>query len=380
MSVKKIMLVAGEASGDQHGAELVHAFKKLNSNVTFYGVGGRNMRAAEVDIQVDCAQLAVMGFGDVVKHLPQLIKIFNQLKKSLAKNPPDLLILIDYPGFNLRLAKVAKQLGIKVLFYISPQVWAWRQGRVKKIAKVVDHMAVIFPFEVAFYKNQNVPVTYVGHPLTHVVKPSLSVETAKQQFGILKNASVIGLLPGSREREIQRLLPTMLQAAEKIKTALPNAQFILPVASTITPAMLQPYLAASQINIILVENQTYDAINTCDAVIVSSGTATLETALLLKPMVIVYKVPTLAAMMLKHLVKIKNIGLCNVVAEKRIVPELLQDDVTPDKLSTEILRMLTDEVYRNNMLEELKKVRDKLGVLNGSENVAKLALEMLKGS
>ncbi len=374
---KKIMLVAGEASGEQHGAELVRALKKYPAEFYFYGVGGRQMREAGVDILVDCAELAVMGFGDVIKHLPQILRVFKQLKQTLINNRPDLLILIDYPGFNLRLAALAKKLGIKVLFYISPQVWAWRQGRVKKIAKVVDHMAVIFPFEVDFYQGHHVPVTYVGHPLTHVVKPTCSVETAKQKFALSSHAPVIGLLPGSRQREIQRLLPPMLQAAEKIKTQLPNAEFVLPLASTITQDDLTPFLAQTTLKIKLIENQTYDAMNVCDALIVSSGTATLETALLLKPMVIVYKVPRLTASLLKHFIKIENIGLCNVVAGKRIVPEFLQNDVNAEKLSQAILEMLENGVHRDSIINELKIVRDKLGTLDGSENVAKLAYTML---
>tara|TARA_R110000868_G_scaffold84822_6_gene238974 strand:+ start:50422 stop:51558 length:1137 start_codon:yes stop_codon:yes gene_type:complete len=377
MTTKKIMLIAGEASGEEHGASLVKAISSKSSNIIFTGIGGREMRAAGVDTFADCAELAVMGFTDVIGHLPTIIKIFKATVEHIKQQKPDLLILIDYPGFNLRLAKKAKQLGVKVLFYISPQVWAWRQGRVKSIAKVVDHMAVIFPFEVDFYSKANIPVTYVGHPLTHSVKSNLTTEQAREKFGIATTNKVVGLLPGSRNREIQRLLPTILESARLIKLRVPNTQFIMPLASTIDKETIQTYLKRYAVDVKIVEGDNYNVMQACDALITSSGTATLEAALMTTPMVIIYKVPFVTGLIMRHLIKIKHVGLANIVAGKNAVPELLQERAKPKYISQAIIKMLTDAQYQQQIVADLTEVKTNLGHEDGSENVAKIALNML---
>jgi lipid-A-disaccharide synthase len=377
MPDKKIMIVAGEASGDQRGAEVAVELLKLDPTLSLFGIGGKEMRAASVDTVADVEQLAVMGFIEPLKHLPRILKIFKQMKNLLATEKPDLLILVDYPGFNLRLAKVAKSLGIKVLFYISPQVWAWRQNRVKKIAKVVDHMAVLFPFEEKFYQAHHVPVTYVGHPLTQKIKNAPSQTEARQQLTIADNQVVITLMPGSRHSEVEKLLPLMLQSAQQIAEQKANCQFVLALASTINRANIETQLNNFKLDVMISDNSII-AVTAADAVITASGTATLETALLNKPMVIVYKVNKLSAAIAKRVIKIPHISLCNIVAEKGVVKEFLQENATADNITNEILQIINNESYHHTMLNDLKAINTKLGDMQAAENVARLAESMLK--
>lgn len=375
MTEAKIMIVAGEASGDQRAAEVAKELLVLNPNTKLYGIGGKHMRAAGVQTLFDVQDLAVMGFIEPLKHLPRILKIFNVMKRQLKQDRPDLLILVDYPGFNLRLAKVAKQLGIKVLFYISPQVWAWRQNRVKRIAKVVDHMAVIFPFEEKFYQGHNVPVTYVGHPLTQTLQtPSKSI--ARQQLKIDENSKLVCLMPGSRLSEVERLLPTMLLSAQVIKEQVKEIQFVLALASTIPQDKITSLLTNYPLELKISLDSSM-AVTAADAVITASGTATLETALLQRPMVIVYKVNKLTALIAKRLIKIPFISLCNIVAEKMVVKELLQDDANVENISQEVVKLLTNTHYCDTITAELATIKQKLGAEKAAYNVAKIALSML---
>lgn len=376
MTNTTIMIVAGEASGDQRGAEVADELLRSNPNLTLFGIGGTHMRAAGVNTVVDVQELAVMGFIEPLKHLPRILQIFKQMKKMLQQEQPGLLILVDYPGFNLRLAKVAKQLGIKVLFYISPQVWAWRQKRVKRIASVVDHMAVIFPFEEKFYQGHNVPVTYVGHPLTQKLKFAPSMLKAREKLQLSEQKKVVCLMPGSRLSEVEKLLPIMLQSASKIKAAVDNTQFILALASTIETSQISSLLKASNLDIQICNDSQY-AVSAADTVITASGTATLETALLNKPMVIVYKVSKLTAMIAKRLIKIPSISLCNIVAEKVVVKEFLQENATAENISLEIIKILKDAAYRQKMVNQLVEINAKLGDEQAARNVANVALSML---
>lgn len=372
-----VMVVAGEASGDQHGAALVRECKRLDPTLRFTGIGGDNMRAAGVDTIVDVSELAVMGFVEVIAHLPTIYRTFKKIERVLKTNPPALLILVDYPGFNLRLAKVAKQLGIKVLFYISPQVWAWRRGRVKRIAQVVDHLAVIFPFEVDCYRETDLPVTYVGHPLTHQVKVTIEKPEFLKTHQLDTTKKIVALLPGSRKGELMRLLPTMLISAEQLAHNHADLQFVVLQAATIDDAYLSEFLAHTKLPITVVKNDSYNTMNAADVLIAASGTVTLEAAILTKPMVVVYKAAALTAMIARRLVKIENVSLCNIVAGKRIVEELLQEAATPENICRETAKILYDNAYREQMIQELVAVREKLGHEDGSKNTAKLALKML---
>ncbi len=392
---KSVVIVAGEASGDAHAARLITELKKLDTNISVRGMGGDNLRKAGVDVFIDMADLAVVGIVEVaVKY--RLIKAeLNKLKQDITSNRPDLLILVDYQEFNQRLAAYAKSIGIKVLFYIGPQVWAWRPKRVYKMARIVDHMAVILPFEKALYKNANVAVTFTGHPLTDEVIRDKTQQQARQQIQI-KEGTTIGLFPGSRSGEIKRVLPILLETAKLIKAEKPQIQFILPVASTISQDDLAPFkssfddLSIVTINNGVINNGFYDVIQSCDIILTASGTATLEIGLLEVPMVIVYKVAALSHFILKFFVNIKHLGLVNIIPGKEIVKEFIQQDAKPADIAQEALRLLNDSDYYQSMKNELAKLRQQLrgnsdnsttsddsSSSNGSLNVAKLAYDML---
>lgn len=369
------MIVAGEASGDMYGARLVEEALQLEPDSHFFGIGGPGMRAAGVETLVDANTLAVMGLVEVVSHFRVISGAFAILKRILHTTPPDLLILIDYPGFNLRLAGVAKAAGVPVLYYISPKVWAWRPGRAKKIAASVSHVAVIFPFEVPIYERVGAPVTFVGHPLLEMVRPSMTRDEALAEFG-LKGGRVVGLFPGSRRSEITSLMPVMLEAAVLLKKRFPDLRFVLPLASSIERSLVDGFLAGSGVELTIVRGKNYDVMQVCDAIIAASGTVTLEIALLGIPEVIIYKVAPLTYAVGKRLVKVDHVGIGNIVAGERVVPELLQHEAKPVPIADAIGRYLTDDDYRAGVVAKLRGVRDKLGTPGASRRVAALALDM----
>ncbi len=374
---RKVMIIAGEASGDLHGANLVGEVLKRDPSVAFFGIGGSRMRDAGVHILVDAADMAVVGLVEVAAHFPTIYQAFSQMRKILRTDPPDLLVLIDYPDFNLRLAGVAKKAGVKVLYYISPQVWAWRVGRVKKIARVVDHMAVVFPFEVPFYEKENVPVTFVGHPLADAVHPFYSPNEARQRIGVDPLRKVVGLFPGSRRQEIRNLFPIILQSAALLKKRFPEIQFILPLASSLKRNDIDPFLESVDFPVSVIEGMTHDVIQVCDAIITVSGTVTLEIALLGIPMVIIYRVSPLTYMIGKRLIKVDHIGICNIVAGERVVKELIQDEARPDRIADEIEKIISDAKHNGSIRNKFKIMREKLGAGGCSARVADIALEML---
>ena len=371
------MIVAGEASGDLHGSNLVREALRLRPDLAFFGIGGPRMREAGVTTLVDSSEMAVVGLIEVISHFNVIWRALSTLKRIIRTDPPDLLILIDYPDFNLHLAKSAKKAGVRVLYYISPQVWAWRVGRVKKIARVVDRMAVVLPFEVPFYEKEGVPVTFVGHPLVDAVRPAMTRAAALACFGLDTERRTIGLFPGSRRGELKNLLPTILAAARLLKSRFPDSQFILPLASSLAAEDLAPYLAGSGLDIKVVEGKGYDVMQVCDAIITVSGTVTLEIALMGVPMVIIYRVSPLTYAVGKRLVRIEHAGLCNIVAGERVVRELIQDDADPAGIAAEIGRILTDAGYVEEMRAKLAGVKAKLGSGGGSARVARLAVEMV---
>jgi len=327
---------------------------------------------------VDCADIAVVGLFEVLINYRKIVRKLNILKDELKKNPPDLLILVDYQEFNFKLARAAKDLGIKVLFYISPQVWAWRPKRVHKMGDSIDMMAVLFPFEEKFYQDANVPVRFVGHPLVDKAHASKSKQQSMQDYALDQQRKVVGIFPGSRRGEIERLLPLQLDVAKRIKQSHPDIQFILSVASTLKKNEFDDCLAKYEsLGIKLVKDNVYDVMQVCDAIITASGTATLEIALMGIPAAITYKISPLSYAILKHMVKLDNIGLVNIVAEKRIVKEFIQHEAIAENIAEEIDRILDDDKYRNKMISELSQVKQKLGKDGGSDNIAQLALEML---
>ena len=355
-----IMMLAGEASGDLYGGHLVKALKTLNPDLQFFGMGGPRMKEAGVDIHVQAKEVAVVGALEVLTHFFRILRAARHLKKLIKEKKPCLLILIDFPDFNFHIAKFAKKLKIKIFYYISPQVWAWRKGRVKTIKKLVDLMMVILPFEVDFYKKENFSVCFEGHPLIDIVKPDL-------QPLLKKTYPTIGLLPGSRDEEIKQLLPVLIETALMLKKDYPNAHFILPLASTLSKEMILPYLEKNNLPLDIISNQTYAALASCDVIITASGTITLEAALLQTPMVIIYKLKTLSYLLGRLLVKVPHIGLCNLIANERIVPELLQNEVTPERISIEVKKILNDtSVIKTKLL----KIRNLLGEKDVNQRIA----------
>jgi lipid-A-disaccharide synthase len=373
---KKIMIVAGEASGDMYGARLVEEAHRLDSSVRFFGIGGPAMRAAGAETLIDSKEMAVVGLIEVISHFGVIYHAYKTLKNAIRENPPDLLILIDYPGFNLRIASVAKKAGVRILYYITPQVWAWHASRAGKIARLVDHAAVIFPFEVPIFEKEGLPVTFAGHPLIDMVVPSMGREEALSEFGLRPGCRLVGLFPGSRKKEITLLLPPMLESASRLKKSFPDLQFILPMAPNVDRRMLDQLLAGSDVEVLVVEGRNYDVIQVCDAIIAASGTVTMEIALLGVPMVIVYKVSELTYRIRKLLVELDTFGICNIIAGRKIVQELIQHDVTTEKITDEISRILGDETYASNMRAQLLEVKHKLGEPGAAGRVAALALKM----
>ena len=374
-----VMLVAGEASGDQHAASLFLELKKLIPEVRGIGMGGVKMREAGVDIRFDSTGIAVIGTIEVLRHYGEIRAALKEMQALAREARPDLLICVDYKEFNFRLARSAKQAGIKVLFYVSPQVWAWRPGRVKKYGEAVDCMAVIFPFEVPFYETYQIPVSYVGHPLADKVVPSVSKEQAMVEFGLARDRPVVGLLPGSRGNEIRRLLPVIVSAARILQQRFPAVQFVLSQAASVNDALLAESLGDSPL-INPVKGRNYDVLQCCDAVITVSGTATLEVALSKVPMAIIYKVAPVTYWLGRLLIRIPFIGLPNILAGRRIVQEFIQHEASAENIADEIGRLLADADYAAEMRKNLGEVKALLGQGGGSARLAKLAAEMLEST
>ncbi len=369
---KKILVVAGEASGDLHAANLVNELKKIYPDAYFYGLGGKNMSAAGVDIAFDLASMAVVGFVEILKHYSEFKKIFYDTLDRTKKERPDAAILVDYPGFNLKLAGELKKMGIPVIYFISPQVWAWGKERIKFIQKTISLMLVLFKFEEELYKQGDFNVKFVGHPLLDVAKPSVNREKLLESIDMDKNLTTISLLPGSRIKEISNLLPVMLHAAEKIYSKKRNVQFLICRAQTIGRQIFKDIIYKTKINFPykVLDEATYDGINASELAIVASGTATLETAILNKPMVIIYKVSFLTWILAKLCVKIPHIGLVNVVAGHKIVPELIQFEATADKISDQCLQILEDKKLQEKIQADLYALKNTLGIPGAYQRAA----------
>ena len=371
------MVVVGEASGDAHAARVVTALQQRAPDIKVSGIGGEKLRAAGMEINIDFSELAVMGLVEVLKRYRHLKNVFNQMVERLKTHRPDLLVLVDYPGFNLKMAKEAKKLGIPVAYYISPKIWAWRKGRVKTIQRVVDKMLVLFPFEVPIYEQAGVAVNCVGHPLVDAVKRTLTTIQAKEKLGLEKAHKVIGLFPGSRRSEVEMLLPLMIQAAERIKQQQLDIQVVVPLAPGLNKEALAPILAASRLPIQVVDSEFYDLTSACDAIVAASGTVTLEIALLGVPHFICYRVSPVTYKILRRLVRIPYVGLCNIVTNKALITEILQDDVTVQRLEEE----LRDRLSRTDQQAVAEDIRQQvlaaLGPSGGADNAAEQLLMML---
>jgi lipid-A-disaccharide synthase len=374
---REIMLVVGEASGDAHGAQLVDALHEKEPALKVYGVGGEQLQRTRFETLFSVAKLTGMGLVELAGNLKNLWRAYSILKQALRERRPNLLVLIDFPEFNLRLARYAKSLRIPVLYYVSPQIWAWRKGRVRQIARWVDRMAVIFPFEAPFYQRHGINATFVGHPLLETVKADKSREETLAKLGLDPQQPVIALLPGSRLAEISQHLPVMRDAAVRLRRER-RVQFFCVRATTIAAAEVLSILDGSAPSISVVDSDRYNYVHAADLVWTASGTATLETALLGRPMIIVYRVSWLTYWIARWLVRVDHIGMVNLIAEERLMPELIQSDMNSERLAAETRILLDDTKARTGMVEKLAKLRERLGTPGAAQRVADLALGMMR--
>ncbi len=372
MPPERVMFLAGEASGDLHGSGVIRELLHLRPGLDVFGMGGDRMRDAGMDVIVDIHAMAFMGFVEVVRNLKTVFRVERELGDLLHSRRPDAVVLIDYPGFNLRFARTVKRAGIPVLYYISPQVWAWHRSRVKEIRKVVAKMHVIFPFEVEIYEAAGVPVEFVGHPLVEHVGPPVSRREWLQENGFDPGRPVLGLFPGSRLQEIERILPTMLDAGRQIAGAA-GAQIAVSVAPNLDRAAIADHLTAGH-PVRLVEHATHALMQCADAAIVTSGTATLETGWFGTPFVVVYKTSALTYAIGRLLVDVQHIGLVNIVAGRRVVPELVQHQCTPARIVAALTPLLTDPRAAAHMRSDLSVIRERLGGPGASRRVAESIL------
>ena len=370
------MLVVGEASGDAHGAQLVDALHKRNPALRIYGVAGEKLKERRFEALFNVAALTGMGLVELAGNLGNIWRAYTLLKRTLRERRPNLLVLIDFPDFNLRMARLAKSLSIPVLYYVSPQIWAWRKGRVRQIARWVDHMAVIFPFEAAFYEKHGVKATFVGHPLLESVRPGKDRAATLRRIGLDPDKPAIALLPGSRSGEVSRHLPIMREAATRLFEES-GMQFFCVCASTIDARELAAALEHPRLRIPIVQNDRYQAISAADLVWTASGTATLEVALLGRPMIIVYRLSWLTYVIARLLVRVEHIGMVNLIAGERLVPELVQRDVNPERIIAESRALLNDAPARTTITNKLAQLRERLGGPGAGDRVADLALALM---
>ncbi len=374
---KRVLIIAGEASGDLHGAKLVEAVHRAAPDVRFYGIGGEGLKKVGTELLFHNSQLAVVGIIEVLTKLRAIRRALGRIKKSLTEDNLDLAILIDFPDFNLHVANYLKRRGVPILYYISPQIWAWRGWRIQKIKRLVDKMVVILPFEASLYRNRGIDAVFVGHPLLDIVRPRLSPGDFLIRLGLSSEKRIVGLFPGSRDYEVRRLLPVMLEAAQRMVRLVPDLYFLISVAPNVGRQEIEHLMKNHDLPAAVVEGNPYDTIAVSELLIVASGTVTLEAAILNTPMVILYKLSPLTYWIGRLMAKVENIGLVNLVAGSRVAPELIQGSASPERLVHEALSILRDRERFSAMKSALATVREKLGAPGASERAARLALEMM---
>ena len=373
--IQKVMIIAGEASGDLHGAGVVRELLKKNPKLDVFGVGGDKMKREGMNLVYHIRELGFMGFLEVIKHLP-FIKVMEHTLEQIVKfKKPDVLLLIDYPGFNLRFAKRVRKYGPKIVYYVSPQVWAWHRSRVKKMRGIVDSMLVVFPFEVDFYRQENIPVEFVGHPLLEVLDVGLTRKNFCKRYGIDPSRKILGLIPGSRRQEIEMIFPVMLRAARMI-AAEEEMEIAVAVAPTLEESFFRMRYNLEGVH--LVKGATYDVMSQSHFAFVTSGTATLETACFGTPMFVLYKTSWLTYIIGRLLIRVRNIGLVNIIAGKTIAPEFIQHRVSVGTLVKEALKTLRDEGLLKTMRAELSLLKKQLGSVGASKRVAQHILQMAR--
>ncbi|MCF8025376.1 MAG: lipid-A-disaccharide synthase [Desulfobacteraceae bacterium] len=373
----RVMIIAGETSGDNHGSRLVREMAAKAPELEFFGIGGTRMRQAGVEILTDAATLSVVGITEVFSRLPAVIREASRVKKELVRRRPDLLILIDFPDFNLHMAKFAKKRDVSVLYYISPQVWAWRRGRVRRIKKYVDRMAVILPFEAGFYHEQGVFATFVGHPLLD----HYAYEGGDNASDFEKpDKTVVGLLPGSRKSEISRNLPVMLAAASRLTRSITGVRFSVSMAPGIDRQILEDFVRPYRevIDIEIRAGGIEDVLKGCTLVVAASGTVTLEAAIFGVPMVIIYRVSQLSYLLGRMLISVDHIGMANIIEGERVVPELIQKQANPVEIARTVSHLLSDPDALSDLRRRLRSVRARLGEAGASAKTADIALSMIR--
>ncbi len=375
----KVMICAGEASGDLHGASVADDLKTLDPQIELLGMGGSHMRTAGVDIVYDIADIGVMGFVEILWNLPKFFRLRDYLSKVMDARRPDVVLLIDYGGFNMALASVAKKKNIPVVYYICPKAWVWGKWRAKAIAGWVEKVAAIFPFEAEIYREAGASVEFVGHPLLDIVHPSMDREAAYRYFGADPQRPLLLLLPGSRYQEVESLLELMLASARKVQQQIPDCQFFLPVAPTIPLERIESVVKASGVPVFFTRNSTYNLMQIADCAIAASGTVTLEAALMELPSVIVYRVKTATYWLIRIVANVSHVGLPNIVTGRRILPELIQDEATSANVSQAALRLLQDPAVREQARTDIKEVRAKLGQPGAVLRVAKIVMDVAAG-
>ncbi|WP_299447148.1 lipid-A-disaccharide synthase [uncultured Phascolarctobacterium sp.] len=371
----KILISAGEASGDIHAAAVTAAIKKIDSSAQIFGMGGDALRAAGGEVLFDIKDHGVMGFVEVIKKLPDLFKLRSDFAKVMDERKPDCMVVVDYPGFNMKLAKLAHDKRIPVVSYIAPSAWAWHKGRAKNVAKIVDKVACIFPFEYDVYKEAGASVEFVGHPLLDIVHPSMDKAEAEAWAGKEAGRPLVLIMPGSRLMEIEKMLPNLLAGAKLLQKQMPQVQFAMPRAGTIPVELLQDKIKDSGLKIKITEGHNYDLFSVADLALATSGTVTLEAALCGLPSVIVYRTSALNAFIARRVINIPNIGLPNIVAGRQILPELLQEDFTPEKLAATAAELLLPE-SRQRLNDDLSYMKQRLGEPGAVGRVAQLILKM----
>ncbi len=375
---EEILIVAGEASADLHASRAFEELKRLRPGVHAFGVGGPRLRAAGLEAIAPAEAISVMGLAEVIPAIPRILGILRRLGQEAERRRPRAALLVDLPDFNLRLAAKLKKLGVKVVYYVSPTIWAWRQGRAKKIARIVDRMLCILPFEERFYEGTGVSARFVGHPLADRPPPG-EPAAYRRALGLPEGRTTFALVPGSRPSELRRIFPSMLDAAERLKARHPDAQFVVPVAPTLSRGAVEPFLAShGTLEVRLVDGRTEEAVGASDAALVKSGTSTLETALMLRPMVVVYRLAWLSYLVGRLLVRIAHFSLVNILAGRRLVPELLQREASPARMAAEVEHLLDDRGAREAQLEGLRAVRASLGEPGAPGRVAEEVARMLE--
>ncbi|NVJ05850.1 lipid-A-disaccharide synthase [Myxococcus sp. AM001] len=376
----RILVVAGEASGDTHAAELVAALRARRPDLTFFGMGGARLAAQGVELLFDAREVSVMGITEVLPRIPRILQILKGLAEASAERKPDVAILVDIPDFNLRLAKKLKALGVPVAYYVSPMIWAWRRGRVRTIKRLVDRMLCILPFEEDFYREAGVSARYVGSPVVEQVPAPDTATAFRERLGLVKDAPTLALLPGSRMGEIRRLLPDMVAAAKRLSAERPGLQVVVPVAPTIDRTEITSRFEGSGVTPILVEGRAPEVVGASDAAVVASGTAVLEAGLMQRPLVVVYRVSLITYWVGRLMLKVAFVSLINLLAGRRVVPELLQGEMTPERIAEEVRRVWIPGAPREEMLQGLAEMRGRLGETGAATRAAETVLELLPPS